>query len=214
MLLPALLTASPLAQLSASADDGAPLQRAYFSAGDPRFLQPAFEEIKYLGVKNVEVGSLATVPAVQVTYDARKLRYQRLLGAFWRGCDPTNGETQFGQPGPPIVWVASDGERAIAQKSRDLLNAATRYTSPTFGPMFKGRPIQAEIRDVPDLTVDGWIAAPEADQGWYLKEAPAFEKAKKKSGRAAWFEERPAAHLCSSESEPSSLPLMLILRSP
>ena len=190
------------------------MQRAYFSAGDPRFLQPAFEEIKYLGVKNVEVGSLATVPAVQVTYDARKLRYQRLLGAFWRGCDPTNGETQFGQPGPPIVWVASDGERAIAQKSRDLLNAATRYTSPTFGPMFKGRPIQAEIRDVPDLTVDGWIAAPEADQGWYLKEAPAFEKAKKKSGRAAWFEERPAAHLCSSESEPSSLPLMLILRSP
>lgn len=44
---------------------------AYFSAGDPRFLQPALDEIKYLGVVRTTTGSLMNdagdaLPALRV----------------------------------------------------------------------------------------------------------------------------------------------------
>ena len=34
-----------------------------------------------------------------------------------------------------------------------------------------------------------WEAAPEADQNWYINEAKPYEKARKKTGRTAWFED-------------------------
>ena len=62
-----------------------PLATATFSAGDPRFLQPIFDEIKYLGVKRVEVGSLvasdeSSVRAVRIYYDPAKVPYKRIVG--------------------------------------------------------------------------------------------------------------------------------------
>ena len=41
----------------------------------------------------------------------------------------------------------------------------------------------------PLLASAEWAAAPDADQGWYLKEPSAYEKAAKKSGRTAFFAE-------------------------
>jgi peptide methionine sulfoxide reductase MsrA len=164
---------------------------ALFSAGDARFLQPAFDEIRYLGVKKTEVGSLASpdggVEAIRVTYDPRKLTYKRLLGSFWRACDPTKSASQgqFGASGPTIVWVADDAQRNTAEQSRRRLDASTRFTSNTFGPMFKGQPIQTEIRAVRGEFELG----PEADQGWYLNEPKAYEQARKKTGRTKWFED-------------------------
>ena len=61
LLLSAVLPAPPAA--------AAELASAYFSAGDPRFLQPLFDEVKYKGVKRCEVGMLGTTPAVRVSYD-------------------------------------------------------------------------------------------------------------------------------------------------
>lgn len=184
-LLPALCALPPpLAAIADGSEDAI----AYFSAGDPRFLQPAFDEIKYLGVRQVEVGSLGGVPSIRVAYNAGRLSYKRLVGQFWQGCDPTAAEKQFGEAvGPPVIWAASDDERGVAEASKQKLNDATRYSSPTFGPMFKGRPVVAEIK--PLVASAEWAAAPDADQGWYLKEPAAYEKAAKKSGRTAFFAE-------------------------
>ena len=66
------------------------LAYAYFSSGDPRFLQPKFDEIKYAGVKNVEVGSIGSSPAIRVAYDKDKIGYKRIIGTFWRACDPVS----------------------------------------------------------------------------------------------------------------------------
>ena len=102
----AVLALAPLlasfGTLPAHADDG--LASATFTAGDPRFLQPVFDEIKYMGVKGAEVGSVGEIKAVRVTYDANKVPYKKIVGTFWRSCDPT-AEAQFGDQGPTIIWV-------------------------------------------------------------------------------------------------------------
>lgn len=163
--------------------DGTELEEATFSAGDPRFMQKSFDELKYLGVRRSEVGMLGDVPAIRVSFDSRKVTYQRVLGNFWRSCDPTK-EEQFGQPGPTIVWVASEPQRKLAEESRRRLQLSTEYRSPTFGPMFKGRPVLTEIRA---LTGE-WMASAE-QQDFYLRDAKAYEAACKKTGRTKWFVE-------------------------
>jgi len=165
----------------ARADD---LATAYFSAGDPRFLQKAFDEIKYGGIVSCEVGSLGAVPSIRVTYKANKLSYKKLLGIFWRACDPTSSD-QFGSAGPTILWTGDEVEKGFAEESRRRLQYATQYTSNTFGPMYKGRPILTEIRPV----AGAWEPSPEVDQDWYINEPKAYEQARKKTGRTKWFED-------------------------
>ena len=74
LALPLLLGAFPAPPAAA-----AELATAYFSAGDPRFMQPVFDEVKYKGVKKCEVGTLGDVPAVRVSYDPAKVSYQYVL---------------------------------------------------------------------------------------------------------------------------------------
>ena len=158
---------------------------ATFSAGDPRFLQPGFDEIRYLGLKSSEVGKLDGIPSIRVLYDPAKLTYKRLVGSFWRSCDPTSKDSQFGEAGPTIIWAGTNEERADAEESRRRLQLATEYTSATFGPMYKGRPIQTEIRAL----AGEWEPAPEADQAWYKTQPDRYQQARKKTGRTKWFEE-------------------------
>ena len=76
LALPLLLGAFPAPPAAAAA---AELATAYFSAGDPRFLQPVFDEVKYKGVKKCEVGTLGDLPAVRVSYDPAKVSYKYVL---------------------------------------------------------------------------------------------------------------------------------------
>ena len=169
-----------------------PLATAYFTAGDARFLQPGFDEIKYKGIKFTEVGSLTTpsgsFPALRVQYDAKRVSYKRVLGCFFRNCDPTRTaeQGQFGVPGPTIIWSDGEAERAIADGAYKRLDFATRYSSDTFGPMYRGQPLKAEIRP---LASAEFQPGPDEDQAWYTKDPKAFEAAKKKSGRTKWFED-------------------------
>lgn len=165
------------------------LAYAYFTAGDPRFLEKGFDNIKYKGVAGCEVGSLTTadgaIPAIKVFYKAEKVSYKRVLGAFWRNIDPTNAVEQFGVKGPTIVWVASDEEKAAAEASREKLDASTQYKSKTFGPMFKGRPIKTEIRAL----AGEWQKGPDEDQAWYKQDERAYKKAIQKNKRERWFDD-------------------------
>lgn len=183
--LPPLLFATALSAPAPALADGG-LAQAYFSAGDPRFLQPVFDEVKYKGIKQVEVGKLGSIPAVKVTYNPEKASYKFVVGTFWRSCDPTSAD-QFGDAGPTIIWTATEDEKSDAEKSKRLLQRSTEYSSPTFGPMYKGRPILTEVR--PLVADAAWEPAPAEDQDWYLNEAKAFEKLRKKSGRTKWFED-------------------------
>lgn len=166
----------------AAAEDPPSLATAYFSAGDARFLQPVFDEAKYMGIKTTEVGVLGATPAIRITYNPAKVSYKRILGVFWRACDPTSTE-QFGDPGPTVIWAASEEEQSMASESRRRLQKSTEYSSATFGPMYQGRPVLTEIRPL----AGEWEPAPEADQEWYKKEEKSYEKLRKKTGRSKWF---------------------------
>ena len=181
-LLPLILT--PPATRPAIADDGP--ATAIFSAGDPRYLQPAFDDIKYLGITDTQCGRLVdaasgetVLQAVKVEYKASKLSYKRVLGAFWRGVDPTTSAEagQFGSPGPTVIWVSTPEERAAAEGSRKRLDLSGLY---------KGEPIATEVRDARSLRFD----ADAELTGWYKREEKAYASGLKKSGRTAWFEDR------------------------
>jgi len=173
----------PLAvPLSARADEE--LAVATFSGGDPRFLQKYFDQLKYAGIKSCEIGILGDTPGIRVTFNANKISYKRVVGAFWRACDPTSAE-QFGNAVPTIIWTASDEQRSIAEESRRRLQRATEYSSSTFGPMYRGRPILTEVRPL----AREWVPGPSVDQDWYINEPEAYERAGKKTGRTKWLDD-------------------------
>ena len=134
------------------------------------------------------VARVGAAPGIRVTFNPKKLSYARVLGAYWRAVDPTRTaeQGQFGDPGPTIIWVADEAEQTVAEKSRRLLDRSTRFSSPTFGPMYKGLPLQTEIRSLAGVE---WVLGAEADQSWYLNEPKAYEAARKKTGRTKWFDD-------------------------
>ena len=126
------------------------------------------------------------VPGIRVTYDSAKISFKRVLGAYWRAVDPTRTgeEGQFGVAGPTIIWTSSEDERAVAERSKYLLTRATRFSSATFGPMYKGLPPLTEVR-----AIGQWEGGPPEDQDWYLSEPKAYAALGKKSGRTKWLDE-------------------------
>jgi len=170
---------------------------AIFTAGDARLLQPAFDDIKYLGVKQTACGRIDGLPAVKVSYNARKVSYKRVLGAFWRGIDPTRTaeQGQFGDPGPSIIWAANAEERDQAEGSRARLEASGLYKACTksnrYEPSMSGvketegctnAPLATEIREL-----RGEFEEDPGQTGWYLSQPKAYAKALQKSGRTAFF---------------------------
>lgn len=169
---------------SSHAEGAASTASACFSAGDARFLQPAFDEIKYLGVQWSEVGSMrlaegSSLPAIRVQYDPSRVGYKRIVGAFLRAVDPT-AEGQFGAAGPgSVIWASTEAERADAAGALARLGASGLY---------RGRPIATEVRLSPDLS-GLWAAGAEAEQGWYMRQPQAYAKARAQTGRERWFEQ-------------------------
>jgi hypothetical protein len=181
LLLPPLLAGRPRVS-RAEEGPSAPLaatRTAIFSAGDPRFLQPVFEDIRYLGVLGTSCGKLADgTPAVRVEYDAKKLSYKRVLGAFWRGVDPTN--SQPWQSGPTIIYTSNAEEQRLAEGSRRRLDISGLYKVP----------ILTEVRLVDGANAaDATFVEDEAASGWFVREGKLYEKQRSKSGRAQWFDD-------------------------
>lgn len=173
--LPLLAVPPPRAAFAA---DG--LATAYFTAGDPRFLQPAFNDIKYLGITGVTCGAIDDSPVVKVEYNADKLSYKRVLGAFWRGIDPT--EQQAWQSGPSIVWAGNKEERRLAEGSKTRLEQSGLFQK---RPGIKvGFPIVTQVRDLP---AGAQFVANDELTDWYTREAKAYEKQGKQ--RKQWFED-------------------------
>ncbi|MDA1073365.1 MAG: peptide-methionine (S)-S-oxide reductase MsrA [Proteobacteria bacterium] len=59
--------------------------------------------------------------AVEITYDPAVISYQGILDHFWINIDPFDAKGQFCDKGPSYlsaVFVASDEERALAEKTR------------------------------------------------------------------------------------------------
>ncbi len=74
--------------------------------------------------KNVTAGGTGHREAVKITYDPKKVTYEKLLHIFWRSVDPTDGGGQFcdrGKSYETAIFVKDDNERRLAEASKKTL---------------------------------------------------------------------------------------------
>ena len=79
---------------------------------------------------SVSLGNTGHAEAVKVHYDPEKIRYGELVEYFWRHIDPTVKDRQFCDTGTAYrsgIYWQNEGERKVAEASRDALLASGRF---------------------------------------------------------------------------------------
>jgi peptide-methionine (S)-S-oxide reductase len=79
----------------------------------------------------VVAGRTGHAEAVQVTYDPKKVSYEKLLDAFWHNIDPftPNGQfCDFGSQYRTVIFYQGDEQKRLAEKSKADLQA--RFKKP------------------------------------------------------------------------------------
>jgi len=114
----------------------APVAKATFAGGCFWCMQGEFEELP--GVKSVlagytggttpnptyeQVSSGATghFESIEITYDPRKISYDRILDTYWHNVDPFTPYGQFCDNGPQYrtaIFVHDDAQRSAAEASK------------------------------------------------------------------------------------------------
>jgi peptide-methionine (S)-S-oxide reductase len=77
--------------------------------------------------QEVCTGRTGHAEVVLVVYDPKAITYEQLLKVFWESHDPTQGMRQGNDAGTQyrsVVIVADDGERGLAEASRDAYQKA------------------------------------------------------------------------------------------
>jgi peptide-methionine (S)-S-oxide reductase len=76
--------------------------------------------------KQTSTGTTGHYEALQVTYDANKVSYEKLLDVFWKNIDPFDARGQFCDKGPQYraaIFTNDENEIKLAEKSRENLQA-------------------------------------------------------------------------------------------
>src|SRR5947207_2652031 len=162
---------------------------AIFAGGCFWCIQPAFDKAK--GVIKTVVGYCGgTEPSptyelvssektgyresIEVTYDPAKISYDQLLDIYWRQIDPTQADGQFTDIGPSYraaVFYSNDGEKKLAQTSKEKLARSGKFN----------KPIVTEI--LPALR---FYPAEAYHQKYYQQNPEHFEAFEKGSGRVSF----------------------------
>lgn len=88
-------------------------------------VRPTYEEVSAGGTGHAEV--------VQVTYDPRRVSYQKLLDVFWRNVDPLTPNAQFCDVGSQYrsaIFYHDDAQKKLAEASKAALTASGRFSKP------------------------------------------------------------------------------------
>jgi peptide methionine sulfoxide reductase msrA/msrB len=186
-LLMALLGSTAMTPVIAYADEA----KATFAGGCFWCMEPPFEKLS--GVKSVisgytggtkvkptysEVseGGTGHVEAVQVTYDPKKISYERLLDVFWRSADPTDSGGQFvdrGEQYQTVIFYHTPEQKKAAEESKKKIEASG---------VFK-KPIVTPIREA-----TAFYPAEEYHQDYYKKNPVRYHYYRFRSGRDQFLE--------------------------
>ena len=124
---------------------------------------PTYEQVKS--------GTTGHLEVVEITFQPDVFPYEQLLDIFWQQIDPTDDDGQFQDRGPSYrasIFVHNEHQRAIAEKSKQELDASGRFD----------KPVVTEIRDaVP------FYKAEDSHQDFYKKNAEHYKKDRAESGR-------------------------------
>ncbi|MEQ8825970.1 MAG: peptide-methionine (S)-S-oxide reductase MsrA [Filomicrobium sp.] len=95
--------------------------------------------------KTVSTGRTGHVEVLQVTYDPKKVKFEKVLDYFWRTTDILDGGGQFCDRGNhyrPVVFAHSAEQRKLAEKGKAEFDASGRFD----------RPVAVDILDASEFT--------------------------------------------------------------
>jgi len=179
-----VLTACMIACVAVVAAAQTTYEKATFAGGCFWCMQPPFEKLK--GVSEVVSGytggtgenptyedyaKKGYIEAVQITYDPSIISYAQLLHVFWRQIDPTDAGGQFVDRGPEYrsaIFYANEGQKDVAQKSKEELAKSGRFD----------KPIVTEI-----IKATAFYKAEEYHQDYYKKNPIRYKYYRYNSGR-------------------------------
>jgi peptide-methionine (S)-S-oxide reductase len=125
---------------------GTPLAKATFAGGCFWCMEPPYDELEgvissisgYIGgtTKNptyeqVSAGMTGHTEAVEITYDPKKVSYEKLLDVFWRNIDPLTANAQFCDSGSQYrsaVFYHDQTQKTLAEASKNRLQS--RFKQP------------------------------------------------------------------------------------
>jgi peptide-methionine (S)-S-oxide reductase len=93
-------------------------------------VNPTYEE--------VSSGTTGHAEAVQVTYDPKKVSYEKLLEVFWVNIDPTVKNRQFCDSGTQYrtgVFYHDEAQRKAAEASKSALERSKPFKEPIVTPI-------------------------------------------------------------------------------
>jgi peptide-methionine (S)-S-oxide reductase len=118
-------------------------------------------------------GRTGHAEVVQVTYDASKVSYEKLLDVYWRNVDPFDGRGQFCDKGSqyrPVIFTHTAEQRKLAETSKEAKAAELK-------PRFRF-PIAVTIEDAKKFT-----AADDYHQDFYKKNPGHYQRYRLGCGR-------------------------------
>ena len=166
--------------------------KATFSGGCFWCMEPAFEAMDgveesvsgYIGggeedafYKEVVSGDTGHREAVQVYYDAEKVKYDDLLESYWRQIDPTDAGGQFADRGEQYktaIYYHTEDQRVGAQAAKEDLELSGKFDTP----------VVTEV-----LAASEFFPAEEEHQDFYKKQSDHYKRYKKGSGRTDFIDD-------------------------
>ena len=121
-------------------DGGAATAKATFAGGCFWCMEPPFDKLDgvistisgYTGGKKknptyeeVSAGNTGHAEAVQVTYDPKKITYEKLLDVFWHNVDPLTPNRQFCDAGSQyrtVIFYHDETQKRLAEESKKALS--------------------------------------------------------------------------------------------
>ncbi len=128
--------------------------------------------------KQVAMGVTGHREAVQVTYDPKKVTYEKLLQYFFEHIDPTDDGGQFvdrGHQYSPAVFYHDDAQKSAAEKQKQALAKSSRFD----------KPIVVDIEPLKDF-----YPAEDYHQDFYKKEPSHYKSYRRGSGRDQFIEKK------------------------
>lgn len=111
--------------------------------------------------EDVVTGTTGHAESVRVTYDPKKVSYEKLLDAFWHNIDPTTPNAQFCDTGNQyrtVIFYQDETQKRLAEQSKKALQAR-----------FK-QPIVTQI-----VSTSQFYPAEDYHQDFYLKNPERYE---------------------------------------
>ncbi len=124
----------------------------------------------------VSSGVTGHYESIQVTYNPKKITYEKLLDVFWRQINPTDDGGQFvdrGQQYTTVIFYHSEEQKKLAEKSKKKLENSGRF----------GGPIVTKI-----LPAKTFYKAEDYHQDYYKKNPNNYNRYRIGSGRDQYLQ--------------------------